>query len=322
MSSFVGRAAQLEDLACRLGSGRLVTLTGGGGIGKTRLALQVARTLGSDYGTCVWTALSSALEAQDVLTAVADALANGDPLGSTSIDALVTTIGGQKLVLILDNCEQVIAACAELVFSLLQECPNVRVLTTSREPLGVPGEVVYPVPPLAVTGPDTPDRQPLTEAIQLFFERAQARDPRVPLTPETQALAVRICTALSGVPLAIELAAACTGSMTLADVANRVDDALGLLRLGSRAAPARQHSVRASIDWSHRLLQPNEQLLLRRLAIFDVDFTRDAAESVCAGDGLQAAEIPYLLERLASQSLIRADTQSATTRFSLWGPVR
>jgi predicted ATPase/DNA-binding CsgD family transcriptional regulator len=223
---------------------------------------------------------------------------------------------------VLDNCEQVIGVSADLVLRLLQDCPGVRVLATSREPLGVPGEVVYPVPPLAVTvDEDTPAELP-TEAVQLFFERAQARDPQLRLTPEAQALAVRICSACNGVPLAIELAAACTSSMTLSEITARLDDMLGLLRLGSRAAPPRQRSVRASIDWSHRLLDTSEQLLLRRLALFDADFTLAAAEAVCSFDGLQTREIAYVLDRLVAQSMVHAAKGEATTSFCLWLPVR
>jgi predicted ATPase/DNA-binding CsgD family transcriptional regulator len=321
VSSFVGRATQLEDIATRLRSDRVVTLTGGGGIGKTRLALQVARQVKSDYAACAWAALSSTPDAPGVLKGVASALSGGDRLGPASVDALVASIRDQTLLLVIDNCEQVIAACADLVLRLLQECPGVRVLATSREPLGVPGEVVYPVPPLAVTVAAEPDAQQ-TEAVQLFFARARARDPRLQSTPEAQALAGRICATLDGVPLAIELAAACTGSMTLAEIASRLDDVLGLLRLGSRAAPPRQRSVRASIDWSHRLLEPDERTLLRRLAIFDADFTLDEAQTLGAFDGLHTGEIAYLLDRLVAQSLVHATTDGATTRFCLWLPVR
>jgi predicted ATPase len=317
LSSFVGRGAQLDDIASRLLSDRLVTLTGGGGIGKTRLALQVARRLKMDNTACAWAALSAVTDDAGVATAVASALFNVEPVRSMTVEALASAIRDQKFVLILDNCEQVIGACAELTLQLLQACPGIRVLATSREPLGVPGETVYPVPPLAVT--NDPDD---SEAVQLFFHRALARDPRLPLTPEARAIAVRICSACDGVPLAIELAAACTVSMTLPEIVDRLEDALGLLRLGSRAAPARQHSLRASIDWSHRLLQTTEQLLLRRLAIFDADFTLSAAEAVCAFDGLPADEIAYLLHRLVTRSLVHASRNDSTTRFCLWLPVR
>jgi predicted ATPase len=225
-------------------------------------------------------------------------------------------------VLVLDNCEQVIAACADVVLRLLQECAGLRVLATSRQPLGVPGEVVYSVPPLAVTLPDGARPDLRTEAVRLFFDRAGVRDPRLRLTPEAEALAARICAACEGVPLAIELAAACVGSMTLDEIADRLDDALGLLVFGSRAAPLRQRSIRASFDWSYRLLQADQQLLLRRLCVFDADFTLADAEWVCAYDGLRTIEIAYLLDRLVAQSFVNAHGDGPTMRFRMSRPVR
>jgi non-specific serine/threonine protein kinase len=321
LSSFVGRGAQIDEVAARLRSDRLVTLVGGGGIGKTRLALQVARGLEPD-ATCAWTMLGSAEDEASVVKAVATAVCVGEASGTVSVDDLVAAIGDRELVLVVDNCEQVIAAAADLVLRLLQDCPGARVLATSREPLRIPGEVVFAVPPLAVTGADDADAALPTEAVQLFFERGQARDPRLRLTPEALVHAARICSACSGVPLAIELAAACTSSMTLCEIAGRLDDMLGLLRLGSRAAPPRQRSVRASIDWSHHLLEPNERLLLRRLALFEADFMLTEAEAVCAFDGLRTTEIAYLLDRLAAQSVVHVSKGSATTSFCLWLPVR
>jgi predicted ATPase/DNA-binding CsgD family transcriptional regulator len=317
----VGRAAQLEHIAARLRSDRLVTLTGGGGIGKTRLAQQAARQVKSAFAACAWAPLSSTTDDAGVLRAVAWALSGNEPSGPISVDGLVASIRDHALLLVIDNCEQVVVACADLVLRLLQECPGVRVLATSREPLGVPGEVVYPVPPLALTLADAPEAEQ-TEAMQLFFARAQTRDPRLRITPQAEALAERICIALDGVPLAIELAAACTGSMTLTEIAERLDDQLGLLRLGSRAAPARQRSVRASIEWSHQLLEPDERTLLRRLALFEADFTLGAAQAVGAFDDLHTGEIAYLLDRLVAQSLVHAMRDGSTTRFCLWLPVR
>jgi predicted ATPase/DNA-binding CsgD family transcriptional regulator len=321
LSSFVGRESQIEEVVSSLRTNRLVTLSGAGGIGKTRLALQIARRLRSAGATCTWVALSSTVDETELTGSVATALFGGELLNSAAIDLAAATIGDQEVVLVLDNCEQVIAACADLVLRLLQECGGLRVLATSREPLGVPGEVVYAIPPLALTRPDKAPSGPPSEAVRLFFDRAQARDSRLRPTPETNALAVQICAACDGVPLAIELAAACTGSMTLAEIAGRLEDTLGLLMFGARAAPARQHSMRASIDWSHRLLPTKEQLLLRRLSVFEADFTLADAEWVCAFDGTQAIEIGYLLDRLVAQSLVHAAREGSTTRFSMWRPV-
>jgi non-specific serine/threonine protein kinase len=293
-----------------------VTLTGGGGIGKTRLALQVARGLSADEIPCAWTPLSATMDAAGVFGALRSSVCAAD-VSPRTVEALAAVVGDRQLVVVLDNCEQVIAACADVVLRLLQACPGVRVLATSREPLGVPGEVVYPVPPLSIDAADVQN-----EAVQLFYERALARDPSLPSTPAAQALAVNICAAVNGVPLAIELAAACTSSMTLSEIAIRLDDVLGLLRLGSRAAPARHRSVRASIDWSYALLEEPERRLLRRLALFEADFTLEAASAVCAFDGLEAGEIVYVLDRLVAQSLVYAATEGATTSLCLWLPVR
>jgi predicted ATPase/DNA-binding CsgD family transcriptional regulator len=312
LCSFIGREGQIDEVASRLRTDRLVTLSGAGGIGKTRLALQVAKRLRSDGGGCTWVPLSSTIDESELPASVFAALFGGELLRSAPVVLLVTAIGDQELVLVLDNCEQVVDACAELVTRLLEKCSGLRVLATSREPLGVPGEVVYPVPPLTVT----------SEAVQLFFDRAQARDPWLRPTPEAEALAAQICTACDGVPLAIELAAACTGSMTLAEIAGRLEGALGLFIVGPRAAPPRQRSMQASIDWSHRLLRPNEQLLLRRLSLFESEFTLADAEWVCAFDGLQAIDVGYLLDRLVAQSLVRASREGSTTCFRLLRSVR
>jgi predicted ATPase/DNA-binding CsgD family transcriptional regulator len=322
LSSFVGREAQIDDVMWQLRTHRLVTLSGSGGIGNSRLARQGARRLRSDSQVCAWVALSSTLDDSEIVGAVASAVFGSEFAKSVTVDAAVAAIGDQDIVLVLDNCEQVIEACADLVLRLLQECGGLRVLATSREPLGVPGEVVYPVPPLLLTHPDTAFNSAPGEAVRLFLDRAQARDPRLRMSPEAEALAAQICTACDGVPLAIELAAACTGSMTLAEVAGRLEDTLGLLMFGARAAPPRQHSMRASIDWSHRLLPAREQLLLRRLSIFEADFTLSDAEWVCAFDGVQAKEVGYLLDRLAAQSLVHVSRDDSTTRFWLWRPVR
>jgi predicted ATPase len=318
----VGRETQIQEVASWLRSRRLVTLIGSGGIGKTRLALQVARRLQTDDAAYIWIALNSTIDESTLTAAVANALPGGEELGPITIETLLASIGDQKLVLVLDNCEQVIAACADLVLRLLEGCGGLRVLATSREPLGLPGEVIYRVPPLAVTGSDEASSDRPSEAVQLFFDRVLGRDAQLQVAPESQALAVRICAACDGIPLAVELAAACVGSMTPFEIADRLDDALGLLRFGSRVAPARQQSLRASIDWSHRLLSNDEQLLLRRLSLFEAEFTLADAEWVCAFDGLQTIEIGYLLDHLVAQSLVHAFRDGPTTRFCLWRPVR
>jgi predicted ATPase/DNA-binding CsgD family transcriptional regulator len=320
VSSFIGRREQIEAVAARLRTGRLVTLTGGGGIGKTRLALQVARKISSEYTACAWTALSSVGDGDRVSGAVAAALDGSEPASALTVQVLAACIRDRRLLLVLDNCEHLVAACAEVVFAVLQACPGVRVLATSREPLGVPGEAVFPVPPLGVsptTEPADGEAMPTSEAVRLFVERARAREPRLNLTGESQALITRICQTVGGVPLAIELAAARTSSMSVAEIVDRLDDVLGLLALGSRTAPPRQRSLRGSLDWSYALLQEPERRLLRRLAVFDAQFTLEAADAVCAFDGLRSSDIALLVDRLVAQSLVQTSEQQATTCFSL-----
>jgi predicted ATPase/DNA-binding CsgD family transcriptional regulator len=320
VSSFVGRREQIDAIANGLRSARLVTLTGGGGVGKSRLALRVAREVGTEHAYSAWATLGAVGDGACVAGVVAAAL--GARAWAT-VDRLVSSVRDHGLLLVLDNCEHLIDACAELAARLLQDCAGVRLLATSREPLGVPGEMVYPVAPLVLPEPDEPfDRQTESEAVQLFVERARAREPRFRLTPDAGELAVRICRSLEGIPLAIELAAARTTTMTLAEIARRLDDPLGLLTGGGRAAPVRQQTLRASLDWSHALLRDPEQRLLRRLAIFGDGFTLEAAEAVCTADDLPVAEVAVLLDRLVAQSLVHATEHDATTRFHLFEAVR
>jgi predicted ATPase/DNA-binding CsgD family transcriptional regulator len=320
VSSFVGRQTEIEAIANELRHARLVTLTGSGGVGKTRLALRVAGAASHDFTCCVWVGLSAVGEGARLGRAVAAAVQTGDP---GIVEPLVATMRGQRLLLVLDNCEHVIEQCAGLAVRVLRECADVRILATSREPLAVIGEQVHPVLPLSVPAADDPaDRQAETEAVQLFVERARARTARLELTPEAAALTARICRAVDGVPLSIELAAARTATMTLAEIARRLEDPLALLDGSGRAAPARQQSLRASLDWSHDLLSESERRLLRRLAIFGDGFTLDAAEAVCGDRDLLPADVARLLDRLVAQSLVLTEEHAGATRFRLTDPMR
>ena len=295
VSSFIGRREQIHEVSARVRNARLVTLAGEGGIGKTRLALKVADALDGAYA-CRWTALDCVADEATLARAVADALTGSDE---------------DETLLVLDNCEHVIEACARVVLHLLQARPNVRVLATSRERMGVPGEVVYPLAPLVV-----PD-----EAVQLFFERARARDPRLPANHEIEDHVTRICQSLGGVPLAIELAALRTSTMTIAEIADRVDDSLGLLTMGARTAPPRQRSLRASLDWSYALLDESERRLLRRLARLPDSFTLDAATAFSEFDTAEMDQVDAL-DRLVSHSLVQGNHQERAMHFSLPAHVR
>jgi predicted ATPase/DNA-binding CsgD family transcriptional regulator len=320
LSSFVGRQAEIEAVANELRGARLVTLTGSGGVGKTRLALRVAGQTSREYASCAWVGLSAVGESARLGRAVAAAVQTGD---RGIVETLVATLRGQRLLLVLDNCEHVIGRCAELAVRVLQECAGVRILATSREPLMVPGEQVHPVMPLSVPAEGDPfERLAENEAVQLFVERARARTARFELTPETAAQTASICRAVDGVPLAIELAATRTATMTLTEIARRLDDPLTLLDGSGRAAPARHQSLRASLDWSHDLLPEPEQRLLRRLAIFGDAFTLDTAVALCSDRHLPSAGVGRWLERLVAQSLVLTEEHAAATRFRLTPTVR
>jgi predicted ATPase/DNA-binding CsgD family transcriptional regulator len=318
-SSFVGRGTQIADVANALRTARLVTVTGVAGVGKTRVALQVARAVTSEYGYIAWAPLATVADTRDVGKAVRDAVGRRE---RTSLEARVSVQAESSLLLILDNCEHVISGCADLVEGLLQNFASVRVLATSREPLGVPGEVVLPIAPLPLPGADDPlDDLIQNDAVELFVQRARARDPQFQLTQASGELVARICCSLDGIPLAIEFAAARISTSTVADIASGLDDPIELLTNGFRTNP-RHQTLRASLDWSHALLHHSEQRLLRRLSIFDGGFTSNAVACVCATEGMPAAEIPALLEGLVAKSLVQAWQQDGTVRFGLFHAVR
>jgi predicted ATPase/DNA-binding CsgD family transcriptional regulator len=320
VSSFLGRREDIDRVADKLRDARLVTLTGVGGVGKTRLALQVVKELRAARSYNAWVTLSSVADDVRVAETITGVLG---ALDWSIFDASSSDAAGDGLLLILDGCEHVIAACAEFVDRLLRACAGVRVLATSREPLGVPGEIVFPVSPLPVPEPGAPpDCQMKNEAVELFVERARARGAEFQLSHETIELVARICRSLDGIPLAIELAAARITTMTLADIAGGLDDPVGLLTGGGRAAPQRHQSLRASLDWSYALLQDPERRLLRRLAIFNNGFTVEAARSVCAADNLPRDHVASLLDRLCAQSLVQTCRQAGTIRFVLFETVR
>jgi non-specific serine/threonine protein kinase len=320
VSSFLGRREEIDRVASAVRNARLVTLTGAGGIGKTRLALRVVKEFSAGRGRNAWVTLSSAVDDVRVANTLARALGTRD---LETIDASISDATDDGLLLVLDGCEHVIGACAAFVDRLLQSNAAVRVLATSREPLGVPGETVIPVAPLPVPEPAAPlDRQMENAAVELFVERARARVPDFELSPETAEIVAGICRSLDGIPLAIELAAARITTMTIADIAQGLVDPIGLLTGGGRAAPPRHQTFRASLDWSYSLLQAPERRLLRRLAIFSAGFTVEAAVSVCAADDLPADQIAFHLERLHAQSLVQTSRQGGTIRFALFEAVR
>jgi predicted ATPase/class 3 adenylate cyclase/Tfp pilus assembly protein PilF len=313
LTSFIGREREMAEVAQLLTETPLLTLTGAGGCGKTRLALQVAAERVEEYADGVWLVDLSALgDAGLVPQAVAVVLGVREEPGRPLIETLADSLRPKRLLLVLDNCEHLVAACAWLVERLLRTCPGLCVLATSREVLGIVGEAAWRVPPLSL--PD-PERLPpagaglvsaLTEyeAVRLFIERAQLSRPRFAVTHDNARTVAQVCVRLDGIPLAVELAAARVRVLAVDQIAARLDDRFRLLTGGSRTALPRQQTLRATIDWSYELLSESERALLRRLSVFAGGFTLAALEAVCAGDGVSEEEILDLLARLVDKSLV------------------
>jgi predicted ATPase len=326
LTSLVGRESDLVALA-GLRSARLLSLTGVGGVGKTRLALAAARAAEGDYENGVWLVELAALsESTLVPQAVARALGIAEQARRPLVETLVDVLAARRLLLVLDNCEHLLDACAALVQRLLAGCPDVRVLATSREPLGVDGEVVWRVPPLTVPDGEAstmPTPNPTEySAMRLFVDRARQIQTGFALTDESVREVVEICRRLDGIPLAIELAAARVSSLAVGQIAARLDDEMALLTRGPRTAAPRHRTLRGTLDWSYDLLAEPEQTLLRRLAVFAGGWTLDAAESICAGDGIDRAGVLDLLSQLVDASLVIVEECSGEARYRLLEPVR
>jgi non-specific serine/threonine protein kinase len=310
-TSFVGRADERAEVARLLGTTRLLTLVGTGGVGKTRLALEVAADQLNTYADGVWLVdLAPLVDPSLLPQAVATVLGIREQPRDLVAQTLATALERRRLLLVLDNCEHLIVACAELAAALLRLCPGVRILATSREPLNVAGELAWPVPPLAL--PD-PRLQPSVElvaryaAVRLFAERATAALASFRLTDRNAADVLRVCRRLDGLPLAIELAAARVRLLTVGQIADRLTDRFRLLVGRSRSAPARQQTLRATVDWSYELLGEPERQLFDRLAVFAGGWSLEAAEAVCSGDSVDATEVLDLLGHLVDKSLVLAE---------------
>jgi predicted ATPase/class 3 adenylate cyclase/DNA-binding CsgD family transcriptional regulator len=326
LTSFVGRHHEMAEVAQLLMAHRLVTLTGTGGCGKTRLALQVAADATSEHADGVWLIeLAPISDPALVPTAVARALGYRDEPFRSTIQTLTHHLGAKTSLLILDNCEHLIQACALLTQTLLQSCPNLKVAATSREPMSVSGEVIYPVPPLALPGSEPAPIQALRqcEAVELFTERATRSKPSFCLTETNRAAVTEICRHLDGIPLAIELAAARIRVLSPEQIAAGVQDRFALLTGGTRTAMPRQQTLRASIDWSHQLLTEPERILFRRLGVSPGSFDLDAAQAVGAGEGLESHQVLDQLASLVDKSLVLADdADEGQTRYRLLETIR
>lgn len=329
LTSFVGREAELGELAQLLRregrTARLVTLTGVGGTGKTRLALEVAARVLEDFRDGVWLVeLASLTDPALVPQAVASALGLREQPGRPPLDVLEDFLARKDLLLILDNCEHLIEACAESANALLRAAPQLRILATSREALGVAGESTYPVRSLSFPDPGHLQLEtlPAHDAVRLFLERAVSVQPAFQLTSGNAPAIAQVCARLDGIPLAVELAAARVRGLSVEQIALRLDDRFRLLTGGSRTALPRQRTLQAAIDWSFKLLAPEERLLFQRLAVFAGGWTLEAAEQVCAGEQVQSADVLDLLLRLVDKSLVVADTEAAEPRYHMLETIR
>jgi len=324
LTSFIGRERELAEAAALLRNSRLLTLTGAGGCGKTRLALELAGQRAGDFADGVWPVELAALGEPELLgPAIAQALDTRLASDRAPEVALAGHIGDRQQMLLLDNCEHLIEPVAHLVQALLSHCPRLTVLATSREPLRIPGEATWRVPSLSL--PKLGERSPSApeaESVRLFTVRAGQAAPGFELDDENAVAVATLCHRLDGMPLAIELAAARVSVLTPAQIVERLDDSLDLLSGGSRTAMTRQQTLRATLAWSFDLLEPDEQILARRLAVFAGSFGLEAAEDICAEDLLQRQEVVALLSRLIDKSLVHVEEGRGDRRYRLLETVR
>ena len=322
LASFIGRDEELGEVRALVESSRLVTLTGAGGAGKTRLALQVAAELLDGSGDGVWLVeLAPVADDDAVPRAIAQALGITAPPGRAALDVLLDAVAPQELLVVLDNCEHLTAACAMVVDAVLGRCPKVSVLATSREPLGLVGERIYRVPSLSLPGSEMGSGE-RSDAVELFAARAREQGAGFVIDEETAPLVESICRRLDGMPLAIELAAARLRSLSLRTLSERLDQRFRLLTGGSRSALPRQQTLQATVQWSYSLLDAREQAVLRALSVFVDGFDLEAAEAVCERVDVESLDVLDVLGSLVDKSLVGAKQDQETVRYGLLETIR
>jgi predicted ATPase/class 3 adenylate cyclase len=324
LATFIGRERELSEVRALVGSSRLVTLTGAGGSGKTRLSLQVAADLLDGSGDGVWLVeLAAVFDEDAVVPAISETLGVAGR-GRPALETLVDALAPQDVLIVLDNCEHLIGGCAKTADAVLRRCPKVHLMVTSREPLGIGGETIYRVPPLSLPAAGDGDFSAAEscDAVTLFVERAKEQGAGFAVDEETGPLVASICRRLDGMPLAIELAAARLRSLSLTGLRDRLDQRFRLLTGGSRTALARQQTLRATVEWSHSLLSGAEQVLLRRLSVFAESFDLDAAEAVCGFGDVEVFDVAGLLGSLVDKSLVVAEPAGAALRYRLLETIR
>ncbi|MDQ4090792.1 MAG: winged helix-turn-helix domain-containing protein, partial [Actinomycetota bacterium] len=311
LTSCIGRDEEVRELEKTLDTSRLVTLTGPGGTGKTRLAVELGLEIGSRYEGGAWMVdLAGVVDGDGVVPAIRSAVGlDGAPMtapGQGEAAQLAAALGGRSMLVILDNCEHLVGKAASVAVDLLQRCPDLTLLCTSREPLAVPGELVYAVPQLV---PDV--------AVRLFVDRALAGSPDLTFDEAALVAVEDICTRLDGLPLAIELAASRARALDVTQIAARLGDRFRLLSAGPRTAAARQRTLRGVVDWSYDLLDAAERLVFERLSVFAGGATLEAAEAVCGGDGVEEEDVAEILARLVDKSLVNVDRTAGSNRFTM-----
>ncbi len=321
LTPFIGREAELSQLHALLDDTRLLTVTGSGGCGKTRLALEAATDRVDRHVDGIWyVELAPLGETSSVVAALAAVLHVQESAEESLLEAVVSRLANARALVLIDNCEHLLAESAVLVEALLRGCPPLQIMTTSRQPLNLPGEVTWRVPSLGspkASGDITVESLTQFDSVRLFIDRAVRSRPNFTVTNDNAAHVAMICEQLDGIPLAIELAAARVRSVSVARIAEGLDDRFRLLRGGSSTLLPRQQTLYESIEWSHQLLEPNEQVLLRRLAMFNGGFTLDAAEAICAFDPLDEYDVLDLLGSLVDRSLVGLVDDGTNDRYRL-----
>ena len=322
VSTFIGRETELAEIRQLIDRGRLVTLVGAGGAGKTRLALQVAVELLDGSGRGVWYVELATISDPDlVMRMIASALGLREESGRPLVETVIDAMAARDVLLVIDNCEHLIASVADAAHQLLRACPGLHLLATSQQPLGIEAEWVYRVPSLAVPPPDATGPMVRFDAVQFFVHRAQQRQSGFVVDDANSALVIDLCRRLDGIPLAIELAAVRLDTLSLTEIHQRLDDRFRLLTGGSRTALARQQTLQATVDWSYELLSELEGLVLCHLSVFAGGFTIEAAQAMFAGDAFEQFDVVETVRSLSTKSLVEADSNDAS-RFHLNESIR
>lgn len=323
-TTYVGRSAETEEARRLLGIASVVTLTGPGGVGKTRLAWRVAAACQAAFsGEVAFVSLAELREPALLVPTVANVLGFGDRSAKPAVEVVVEALRARKLLLVLDNCEHLVEDCAWFADTIARTCQEVRVLATSRQSLGVAGERILPVPPLAVPDEgDSLERAQDCEAVRLFVDRASAVVPSFRLTEGDAEHLIRLCRRLDGLPLAIELAAVRSRALSPRQLADRLDRRFTVLSGGRRGTPGRHETMRALIDWSHDLCTEPERLLWARASVFSGSFDLDAAEHVCAGGDLPADDVLEVVDGLLDKSILQREEHAGSVRYRMLESVR